>query len=87
MNTADSRNFQNDLGSSAQRPIAEIYQCVEQLSLTERAALAQHLLNTNELTVIVSNRATVDKAIEQMDNIDLGNMLESIAEQVRRLAS
>lgn len=65
--------------------ITDLYQRVEQLSLPAKAALAQHLISTNELTVVVSSRATVGNAIGQMDRTELGNALESIAEQVRRL--
>lgn len=74
-----------DQGSS-ESLITDIYQSIEQLSVPEKAALAQHLISTNELTVIVSSRATVGNAIQQMDRIELGNALESIAEQVKRLS-
>lgn len=70
----------NDLNSTT-----DIYQRVEQLSLPAKAALAQYLLSTNELTVIVSSRATVDDAIQNMDRIQLGNTLDEIAEQIRQL--
>ena len=85
MNSEDSRPFERVIDSSRQCLITEIYQRVEQLSLSEKAALAQHLLNTNELKVIVSSRATVDSAIQDMDHTALANALESIAKQVRRL--
>ncbi|MEM8611180.1 MAG: hypothetical protein AAGF93_04100 [Cyanobacteria bacterium P01_H01_bin.105] len=65
--------------------VTDLYQKVEQLSLQQKAALAQYLLSTNELTVVVSSGATLDSAIQHMTHADLGNMLESIAEQVRRL--
>ncbi|MFG6100544.1 hypothetical protein SPB21_35225 [Leptothoe sp. ISB3NOV94-8A] len=65
--------------------VTDIYQRIEQLSLPAKAALAQHLISTNELTVVVSSRTTVGNAIGQMDRTELGNTLESIAEQIRRL--
>ena len=65
--------------------VTDLYQKVEQLSLQQKAALAQYLLSTNELTVVVSSGATVDDAIQLMNHADLGNALDSIAKQVRRL--
>ena len=65
--------------------VTDLYQKVEQLSRQQKAALAQYLLSTNELTVVVSSGATVDDAIQLMNHADLGNALECIAEQVRRL--
>lgn len=74
------------IGSNDENLVTDLYQKVEQLSLPAKAALAQHLISTNELTVVVSNRVTVGNAIEQMDRAELGNTLESIAEQVRQLS-
>lgn len=85
MNSADNRPIENVIDSSGQSLITEIYQRIEHLSLPEKAALAQHLLNTNELSVVVSSSATVGNAIQHMDHTALGNTLESIAKQVRRL--
>lgn len=65
--------------------VTDIYQKVEQLSLPAKAALAQYLISTNELTVVVSRQATVSDAIHNMDLIQLSNTLNKIAEQIRRL--
>ena len=85
MDTTDGSNFEDVIDSSGQRLIAAIYQIIEQLSPVEKADLAQHLLNTNELTVVVKSHATVSDAIQGMDYDELGNTLESIAEQIKRL--
>lgn len=85
MNNADNSPFKSVIDSSSDSLVTEIYQRIEELSPPEKAALAQHLLNTNELRVVVSSSATVDNAIQLMSHADLGNTLEAIATQVRRL--
>ena len=86
MNEADNQEIKVVLGENDNTLVADLYQKVEKLSLPAKASLAQHLISTNELTVVVSSRATVGNAIGQMDRTELGNTLESIAEQVRRLS-
>lgn len=86
MDSLNKTDIKVVIGTNDENLVAELYQKVEQLSLPAKAALAQHLISTNELTVVVSSRATVGGAIEQMDRIQLGNTLESIAEQVRQLS-
>ncbi|MEL6937054.1 MAG: hypothetical protein AAFO59_10335 [Cyanobacteria bacterium J06607_17] len=55
------------------------------VSLPVKAALAQNLISTNELTVVVSHQATVSDAIQNMNRLQLSNTLEEIAGQIRRL--
>ncbi|MEM6518920.1 MAG: hypothetical protein AAF722_06250 [Cyanobacteria bacterium P01_C01_bin.70] len=85
MNKLNNQGIEVVIGTNDENLVTDIYQKVEQLSLPAKAALAQHLISTNELTVVISGRTTVGNAIGQMDSTELGNTLESIAEQVRRL--
>ena len=86
MGAQNNKDFRDLSTGNLDEVTTDIYGSVEQLSLPEKAALAQHLLSTNELKVVVTSRATVNDAIQQMDHTELGNTLESIAEQVLRLS-
>ncbi len=85
MNQSDKQDIDVVFETNGEVFVTDLYPIIEQLSLPEKAALAQHLISTNELKVVVSSRATVGDAIQAMDRIQLGHTLESIAEQVRRL--
>lgn len=85
MKNEENSSFEKITATNSQKPITDIYQSIEQLSLPEKAALAQHLINTNELSVVVNGTTTVNAAVQTMDRVQLGNTLESIAEQIRRL--
>lgn len=85
MNNADNGLLKGAIDSDSNSSVAEIYQRIERLSPSEKAALTQHLLNTNELKVIISSNATINSAVQLMNHADLGDTLEAIAMQVRRL--
>ncbi|MEM8544369.1 MAG: hypothetical protein AAGF66_10325 [Cyanobacteria bacterium P01_H01_bin.119] len=85
MGKLNNQGIEVVIGANDESLVTDIYQKVEQLSLPAKAALAQHLISTNELTVVVSSRATVDDVIQNMNHIALGNTLDAIADQIRQL--
>lgn len=85
MNELNNQGIKVVIGENDENLATDIYEKVEQLSLPAKAALAQNLISTNELTVVVSHQATVSDAIQNMDRLQLSNTLEEIAGQIRRL--
>lgn len=85
MSELDNQNIEPVTEANDENLVTELYQKVERLSLPAKAALAQHLISTNELTVVASRRVTVDDAIQNMNRIALGHTLDAIANQIRQL--
>ena len=85
MNESNNQGIKVVIEENDENLATDIYEKVEQLSLPAKAALAQNLISTNELTVVVSHQATVSDAIQNMDRLQLSNTLEEIAGQIRRL--
>ncbi len=72
MDSSDNGQLKRIIDTNSQTSVADIYQSIEQLSLPEKAVLAQHLPNTNELSVVVNSGAAVDAASKPMDRVQLG---------------
>ena len=85
MNESNNQGIKVVIEENDENLATDIYEKVEQLSLPAKAALAQNLISTNELTVVVSHQATVSDAIQNMDRLQLSKTLEEIAGQIRRL--
>ena len=79
------KRIQNVTGESREKHITELYQRIDQLSLLEKAALAQYLLNTKDIKVVATSHTAVEEAIRSMDYPELCQTLELIADQVRSL--
>jgi hypothetical protein len=71
----------------ASRLLDEIYTRIERLSLHQKAAVAQHILRSNALSVVVTRRTDAKQPIQQMSYAELGDTLEAIASRLRKLPS
>jgi hypothetical protein len=85
MGVPDHCNFLSADHCASCSQLASLYQCVDRLPLHRKAALAQYILNTHELSVVVTNRPSVETVIQQMNPGELGDILESIAARVLTL--
>ena len=79
------KRIQNVTGENREQSITELYQRIDQLSLLEKAALAQYLLNTKDIKIVATGCTAVEEAIRSMDYLELCQTLELIADQVRDL--
>ncbi|EKU97125.1 hypothetical protein Lepto7375DRAFT_0999 [Leptolyngbya sp. PCC 7375] len=79
------KRIQNVTGENREQSITEIYQRIDQLSLLEKAALAQYLLNTKDIKVVATSCTAVEEAVKNMDYLELCQTLELIADKVRNL--
>ena len=79
------KRIQNVTGENREQSITELYQRIDQLSLRDKAALAQYLLNTKDIKVVATSCTAVEETIRSMDYLELCQTLELIADQVRNL--
>lgn len=57
----------------------------QRLSVGERARLAQYLINTDELIVAITSRASVSTVVQRMNQAELGELLELVSRRLTQV--
>jgi hypothetical protein len=81
-------NFWNAVTiASSDSTTQELFAVIDQLSLQEKAALVEHLLNTSNMVVGFDSKRLSGSMIDQINQMDraaLGELLDAIAQRMAK---